>query len=446
MKLINPATEEVTEIEETSLNSIPEMCEKARLAQKIWAANSIDERIKIISNFSKLLSDNKKTLSAAITEDMGKPIASSLKEIEAVNGYVEYFCDNAKTWLANEEVESCVIAYQPKGVIGIISPWNYPLSVPNSSIVPSLIAGNAVIFKPSEHGIRIGGKIVELINSIPGIPQNLCQVIIGGKEYGKALVQSDVDMIAFTGSTAAGKHIMESSASKLHNIILELGGLDAAIVCDDADIEKSAESIVKNNAYNSGQTCCAIKRVFVDEKVYDNFVVAAKNIASDLSVGNPKEDVFMGPVVAKFQLEKIEKFVNDAITKGAKVETGGSRNEGTGFFFPPTILTQVNDDMEIMNDEPFGPILPIIPVKNWEEGIDKANSTRYGLAGSVWTEDKEKAKKVLEKIEVGVAGHNCHGVGPVGTPFGGVKQSGIGRVRSRDGMRAFCNTKVIMGL
>lgn len=445
MQIINPATEETKEIEETSIEEIPKMIEKAKEAQKIWEETTLEERIEWMEKLAKLIEKRKDEIASKITDDMGKPINSSLRETEAVANRIRFFNDNVKDWLKPEDVEEGYVEYDPLGVIAIISPWNAPFAVPFNSIPPALLIGNSVIHKPSENSMQTGIIIDDMFKELEkeGFPKNLLQTIVGAKDHGRELVKQDVALVSFTGSTAAGKDIMKNSADKLHKIIFELGGLDAAIVLKDVNVEETANEIVNINCRNTGQICCSIKRVYVEKEIYNDFVKAATQASKKITYGDPTTDVDMGPFVAKFQLDKIEEIMKDTKESGAKILTGGQRPDKKGYFYPSTIVTDVNHDMRIMKEEPFGPIVPIFSVDSYEEAIKLANDTKYGLTGSVWTKDIELAKKIAKKLEVGVAGINAHGGGPDGTPWGGAKESGIGRARNKDGFREFSNVKLV---
>jgi succinate-semialdehyde dehydrogenase / glutarate-semialdehyde dehydrogenase len=269
------------------------------------------------------------------------------------------------------------------------------------------------------------------------------QLIVGGKAHGRAVVEAGVAMIAFVGSTEAGKDIMKTCAAGLKRVSLELGGLDSAIVLKDADIQSAARQIVRSNCANRGQVCASIRRVYVELPVYSQFLQIAVAESQKIRVGNPLDDVDMGPLAGAFQLQKVEAAVADAVQKGAHVLTGGKRLEGKGFFYPSTIVAGVTNDMMLVNSEPFGPVLPIMPVDDWAEAVQWTNSTRYGLTGSIWTKDTNLARIIASQLDVGVVGFNSHGVPPLGAPWGGTKESGIGRIRSKEGLQEFCNVKFV---
>ena len=443
MQVTNPATEDVQTIDDTPLDQLPDIVARARAAQPAWGDQSVADRAKVLGKLANLIESNADSIANYITQDMGKPIKISRQEANVAISNLKFACDHAAEWLAADEVEGGYVQYDPLGVVAVISPWNGPFVVPIIAITPALLAGNAVVFKPSENALRSGIEVGKLFHALDGLPKDLVQTVIGGKDHGRQLVAQDVNMVSFTGSGVAGKDIMKRCSDKLARVLLELGGLDAAIVLKDADIQATAQSLVRNNCANTGQICCAVKRIYVEQEVYDDLVKACAAESEKVSYGDPHEDHDMGPLVAKFQLDKVESTVEDARAKGAQVLTGGQRADRPGYFYPSTVITKVNHDMKIMNDEPFGPLLPICPVENWEEAVRLANDTRYGLTGSVWTRDQELGKKIMSRLEVGVAALNSHGVGPIGTPFGGAKESGIGRIKTKEGMRAFTNVKMM---
>ena len=447
MQVTNPATEEISEIPETPLTAIPHQLARAKEAQLLWRSLSVSERAAILLPLADSIAASKAELARLIAEDMGKPIAAGLGELRRVTTGIEYLCKKAPEWLASEitdaGMEAGYIEYAPLGLVAVITPWNGPVWLSVVGLIPSLLAGNAAIYKPSENSLRTGIALAKYFHGLPGLPEGLVQLVIGGKSHGRAVVESDVAMVALVGSTAAGKDIMRTCAADLKRVSLELGGLDSAIVLKDVDIQSTASKIVRIHCTNSGQVCCSIKRVHVERQIYSQFVQEAVAEAKKIRLGDPQDDVDMGPLAGVFQLQKVEAAVADAIQKGAQVLTGGKRLERKGFFYPLTIVTGVTNDMSLMNSEPFGPVLPIMPVDDWAEAVRLTNSTCYGLTGSVWTKDASLARTIASQLDVGVVGFNAHGVPPLGAPWGGAKESGIGRTRSKEGLREFCNVKFV---
>lgn len=447
MQVINPATEEVSEIPETPLSAIPQQLEQAKEAQQSWRRLSAAERAAVLLPLADSLRSSQSDIARIIAEDMGKPLASGLAEVRRSAGGIEYLCRKAPEWLAPEisdaGSEAGFIEYAPLGVVGVITPWNGPVWLSTVGLLSSLLAGNAVLYKPSENSLRTGIELARRFQSLAGCPEGLVQLVAGGKSHGQAVVKSGVAMISLVGSTKAGKDIMKTCAAHLKRVSLELGGLDSAIVLKDADIPATARKIVRINCANSGQVCCSIKRVYVEREVYSEFLKEAVAESLRIRVGDPMEEVDMGPLAGPFQLRKVEAAVADAVQKGARILTGGSRLDRKGFFYPPTIIAGVTHDMSLMNSEPFGPLLPVMPVDDWAEAVKWTNSTRYGLTGSIWTKDADLARTIASQLDVGVVGFNDHGVPPLGAPWGGARESGLGRTRSKEGLREFCNVKFV---
>jgi acyl-CoA reductase-like NAD-dependent aldehyde dehydrogenase len=443
MLLINPATEETTAVTATPPEEIPSMVAAARKAQRGWAAFPLSERIAALRPLPKLFEENRKQLVEAITLDMGKPVKLSDAEVTRCIDAMNLFFDQSPEWLADEPRGDGFIRFEPLGTVLAITPWNFPLSIPMFSLIPSLICGNTVVWKPSEYGIRTALVFTNLFAALPALPDDCVCTVIGAKEHGKKLVDERFELISFTGSTATGKYIAERAARNLTRVQLELGGLDAAVVLQDVDAAKTAESIVRLSANNSGQVCCAVKRAFVEEPIYDEFLKRAAAASAQLKVGNPFDDVDMGPLAGEFQLEKCVEFLQDAVTRGAKVLSGGKKPGGKGYFFPHTVLAEVSSQSKLLQEEAFSPLLPIVKVKNAEEAVQLANDTRYGLSASVWTNDPKAGEEIASQLDGGVVGVNRHGVPPAGCPWGGAKESGIGRMRSPEGFRECCNLKYI---
>jgi len=439
MQHINPATGQKTEFSETK--DITGIVAKSRDAATSWSRTSIKDRINILHRANNELLSRSDEIAHAITSDIGKPIKAALSEVERSNDKTQYYLKNAKKFLKPTKVSmGNVVVYDPLGVIAVITPWNYPVSLAIGKIIPCLLTGNTVICKPSELTPRTGLVLDDIFTK--HLPPHVFQTIVGTADAGKKLVKSNIDLVSFVGSIATGKNIMKNSSDKLHKLVLELGGLDAAIVMPDADLEHVSSQIVYWNTNNSGQICCAIKRVIAHEDIYDKLVELIRLKMKKTVIGDPETEVDMGPIVSEKQLKRILEFIADARRKGAQIQ-GGKRLKRKGFFIEPAVITKVKPSMRLMYEEPFGPILPIVEFKDVKDAVKIANSTDYGLTSSVWTRSKKFAKLISEQLNVGIVAINSHGGGPMGTPWGGAKQSGIGRQNNREGVLAFTNTKLV---
>jgi phenylacetaldehyde dehydrogenase len=344
---------------------------------------------------------------------------------------------HAEEFLQPEVVDGAEIHFSALGVIAVISPWNFPVLLPLRGIIPALLAGNTVICKPSELSPRTAMAFVRAFEGVAPL-----YLAIGGKEMGAELVRLPVRAIAFTGSTVVGKSIAKEASNSLKRVVLELGGLDAAIVLADADIEVAAREIVRNNARNTGQVCNAIKRVLVHTGIYQQFLATAAEVIEQIVYGDPlDEKTEVGPLVSEVQYERVRSFLDDAISKGAK---SISRTiEHQGFLFPQVLLTDVPSSARLLHEEPFGPLLPVIPFSTEAEAITVANETSFGLSASVWTRDSQAARRIAAQLDVGLVRHNTHAAMKSGIPWGGAKESGAGRMKTKEGLREFTNVKVI---
>lgn len=447
---INPFTEKVIkEVKETPFEQIPKMVNKAKETLPVWSGLELEKRIEIIKKLIPLLEQSKQKLSKTIHEEVGKPLQKAEDEVEGAVDEIKFFLENApktlKEIILNEDTdEKDVLCFDPIGVVAAITPWNYPLSTLVVSTIPSLLAGNAVLFKPSEHTTLIGIEFFNLFKQLDkeGLPKNTVQLIVGGKDRGKALVNQEIDMVIFTGSLKAGKQIMKDSSEKLHKIILELGGKDPAIVLKDSDLEETAKGIVLGATHNTGQVCCSIERVYIQKEIFEPLVKKIVEEAKKVSIdkGNDK-NADIGPLIRKFQLKTVQNHIDEAKKKGAKILIGGKRLKGKGYFFPPTVLIDVKDDMKVMREETFGPVIPLVSFDTIEEAIEKANSSNYGLTASIWTNNKEKAVEIAKKLVAGTVIVNGWGGYKMGCPWGGAKQSGLGRINHPEGIREFTNIK-----
>ncbi len=462
LKSINPATLEVlAEVETTPVEEVFEISKKAQEAFKVWSSTTIDERLKLLKRARDILYKNQDEIARLITLENGKPILESYSmEIFPSLDLFDYYIKNAKRILKLKRVRSQIplfwvkrnyIHFEPLGVVAVISPWNYPLLFPIAPIISALVAGNCVIFKPSEYTNLIGLKIYEIFKEA-GFPESVINIVIGAGDVGEALVDSHIDKISFTGSTKTGRIIMQKAGTRPIPVTLELGGKDPMIVFDDVDVDIVSSSAVWGAFANAGQTCVSVEVCYVQEKIFEKFVEKVVEKTKKLKVGNGLDpDVEIGPINNEKQLNIIEGQIQDAISKGAKILTGGKRifpkdkngNELKGYFFEPTVLVDVDDSMLLMREETFGPVLPIIKFKDEDEVVEGANISEYGLSASVWTKDKRRAKRIVEKIRSGsVLVNECvvH-YGDAKAPCGGVKSSGFGRVHSEFGLYDMVNIK-----
>lgn len=435
LKVTNPFTREVHELQEAS--DVGRLFEDAKRQFVLWRDKSVVQRVEALSRAFGLFSERSDEMATLISQEMGKPISLARVEVDRVIEEWQYMLRNAETFLEPEKVDSVEIHYAPLGVVAVISPWNFPMLLALRGIVPALLAGNAVLFKPSELSPRSGVRIAEILSKLTPLV-----LVVGGKEVGAKVVDQPVAAIAFTGSTAVGKAIARQASESMKRVLLELGGLDAAVVLADADVSFAAREIVRANARNSGQVCNAVKRALVHESIYERFVTQACEAARELVYGDPLDpNTDIGPLVSEHQLERVRGFLADAVSQGAQAFSVPVPSQG--LFFPQTLLTHVPKNARLMHEEPFGPLLPIVPFSSEEEAIEVANATRFGLTASVWTADSNKAKRIAFRLDVGMVRLNSHAAMHSGIPWGGCKESGIGRMKTKEGLREFTNVKVV---
>ena len=444
---INPATEGVIkEFETMSQKEVMKIADSAQEAYLSWKVISLKERASYMKKLSDTLRKNKEKYGKIMTREMGKPITNSIAEIEKCAWTSEVYAKNSEEWSKGDEVQADGIEhkviFQPLGVILAIMPWNFPFWQAFRFIIPTLLAGNTAILKHASNVTESALAIEESIKEA-GFPENVFRTIIADHETVGKLIESDIIRgVSLTGSTSAGKRIGEVAGKNLKKVVLELGGSDPFIVLEDADIEFAAKGAVSGRFQNNGQSCIASKRFIVMENIAEEFAKKFTEETKKLKVGDPtKKDTDLGPLVNKEALEKIEAQVKNAVEKGGKILTGGKRIGAKGYFFEPTVISNTSKDMEITSDETFGPIAAIITVKDEEEAVKVANLLEFGLGGSVWTKDLDKGKEVAKKIESGTVFVNSITKSDPRMPFGGVKESGLGRELSKYGMREFVNVK-----
>ncbi|MEP6628743.1 MAG: aldehyde dehydrogenase family protein [Ginsengibacter sp.] len=448
MKIINPATEElITEIPDDNDESVNKKYHALLAAQPSWHQVLLPERVAILKKFSELLEKNIEHLASVLTSEVGKPLQQSRNEIKGGVARIIWLTDHAANYLSDETMllEKGLeekISYEPLGVICNISAWNYPYLVGLNVFVPALMAGNAVMYKPSEYATLTGLEIEKLLKEA-GVPQDVFKVSMGAREVGELLLDIPFDGYFFTGSYKTGKYIYEKVATRMIPCQCELGGKDPLYVADDViDIKAVASGTADGAFYNNGQSCCSVERIYVHEKVYDNYVDEFIKEVKSWKIGSPTEEgIYIGPLSRKEQPAFLEKQVNDAVQKGATLLTGGTHIERNGYYFEPTVLTNVNHSMSVMKEESFGPVIGIMKVKNDEEAIRLMQDTKYGLTASVYSSDQARAEGILRQINSGTGYWNCCDRVSAALPWSGRNHSGFGVSLSHAGLRAFTKPK-----
>jgi acyl-CoA reductase-like NAD-dependent aldehyde dehydrogenase len=454
---MNPATGEVIrEFECAGAAEVASAVNSARAAQAEWSRTPLKKRLSIIRKFQSLLNDRKEQVARTITSEAGKPyVEALLTEVLVVLDAARFLREEAVAFLRDEQVphgslatkaKSGRLIREPYGVIGIISPWNYPFSIPATESLAALVAGNAVVLKPSELTPLSALELASLLRDA-GLPESVFQVVVGDGSTGAALLESAIDKLVFTGSVATGKRIAQAAASRLLPIVLELGGKDPMIVLEDADIDVACSGAVWGAFVNAGQACLSIERCYVHASVYEKFAAACAEKAKQLRIGNGMHpDTDVGPLIHERQLRIVEHHIEDALAGGAKLLAGGHRHPELGpNYYAPTVLAHVNHEMLIMREETFGPVLPIMRFDSDAEAIARANDSQYGLAASIWTRDRTRGERMARQIKAGTVmvndGLSCFGISEA--PHGGMKASGIGRTHGRLGLEEMIRTKYV---
>mmetsp|Transcript_24944 Transcript_24944/g.54396 ORF Transcript_24944/g.54396 Transcript_24944/m.54396 type:complete len:478 (-) Transcript_24944:79-1512(-) len=453
----NPATGEViARVPVSTRNDVQGAIQRSIEAQVVWAAVPLEERIQLLKDGCAVLSGRADELAAQITEEMGKPITEAREEVDGEVGKNELLDlvaeANADELLGGEEeggAQSLVVR-DALGVVAVISPWNYPSDEILLLALPALAAGNTVIVKPSEVTPLAGAMTVEAVSSV--LPPGVLQIVQGDGEVGSWLVESDgVNMVAMTGSTAVGRNIMSSCASGLKRLVLELGGKDPMVVFADADLDVAADDAVRNSLSNTGQVCCSVERIYVDESVKDEFEEKVVEIAKTYKVGDGRnEDNKVGPLVSKMQRDRVDMQVDVALKNGAQLLYQSPLPESAPkdtSFYPVTVLGEVNQDMDIQRLETFGPVVSLATFDgSEEEAVRLANDTEYGLASCVYTKDMKRATRVARRINSGQVGINCYSLdnAHLACPWVGHKSSGFGYHSGRDGWRQFSVPKSLV--
>ncbi len=454
---VNPATGQILrELECANENDVLATVARARAEQKAWADVDTRKRIAVLREFQSRLNEKKSEIAEAIARESGKPVAEALTtEILVVLDAARFLIDNAYRLLRDEPVshgslatklKKGLLVREPYGVIGIISPWNYPFSIPATETLAALVAGNAVVLKPSEFTSLVALELQSLLHA-SGVPKDVFQVIVGAGAAGAALIHSQIDKLVFTGSVATGKRIAAAAAERLLPVVLELGGKDPMLVLDDADVDVASSAAVWGAFVNAGQTCLSVERCYVHRSLYESFLKVCVEKTKKVKVGHgldPATDV--GPMIHERQMRLVEEHAEDARARGARVLAGGARFPEMGRnFYKLTVLADVTHEMRIMREETFGPVLPVMAFDNDDEAVALANDSDYGLSASVWTRDRQRGERLARRIQAGTVMVNdvvsCFGISEA--PHGGVKASGVGRTHGRFGLEEMVRLKYV---
>ena len=448
LNTINPATEEViNRYEMITEAQINDKVKKARIAFDEWKKNW-DNRIDLLHDFAQQLRKSKEELAKTATREMGKAIKEARSEVEKCAWAMEYFSDNGKIFATDEVINAdarkTFVTFEPLGVIGSIMPWNFPYWQALRFAAPSLMVGNTIVLKPASATMQCGIEIEKCFNKI-GTPDGVFQTLVGDSSIVETLIDSaDLSAVTFTGSVAAGAKVVQRATSQIKKCVLELGGSDPFIVCEDADIEKASKGAVKGRFINCGQSCIASKRFIVSKKIANEFIEKFIQMTEKLKVGDPlSDDTDLGPLVNASGLKTIDSQVKDSIKAGAELLTGGEQIKSKGYFYKPTILRNVSPKLRVAQEEVFGPVAPIMVADDDMQTIKLANDSQYGLGASIWTEDLDKAEKLSRMVQSGIVSVNNIVASDPRVPFGGVKKSGFGRELSRYGMLEFVNIKSV---
>ncbi|MCA3217953.1 MAG: aldehyde dehydrogenase family protein [Burkholderiales bacterium] len=448
LSITNPSNGTViAELPEDTHETVHAKYKGARVAQAAWAVTPLRRRVGAIERFRAGIVQHLDHLAAVLTSEVGKPIKQSRNELNGLLGRIDFFLAETEKTLAPREVFNDggmveTIHHEPLGVIANISAWNYPYFVGANVFVPALLAGNAVLYKPSEYATLTGLEIGKLLHA-SGIPQDVFAVLVGGGRVGIELLKEPVDGVFFTGSYGTGKRIAEAVAGRMIKLQLELGGKDPTYVCEDVDVAAAAASLADGAMYNTGQSCCSVERIYVHERIHDAFVDAFVKEVQGFKVGEPAdESTYIGPLTRSQQVKLLSMHVADAVAKGAKLLAGGRPlDRPGGHWFEPTVLGNVNHDMAVMREESFGPIIGIQKVSGDDEALRLMNDTDYGLTAGVYTKDALRAQRLLSRVNAGSVYWNCCDRVSPRLPWSGLKHSGVGLTLSTFGIETFTRPK-----
>lgn len=452
IQVMNPATgEQVGTVPNGGEAEATAAIEAAAAAFPGWSKTTVYERAELLMKWHDLLLEHKEEVGAILTKEMGKPLAEAIGEIEYSASFISWFAEEGKrlygrTIPASKEGKRIQINKQPVGVVVSITPWNFPAAMMARKMAPALAAGCTFVAKPAKLTPLTAVRIYELAEEA-GFPKGVINLVTGSaSKIGKVFTSHpDVRKLTFTGSTEIGKELMKQSSETMLNLSLELGGHAPIIVLDDANLELAVEGVMASKFRNAGQTCVCGNRIYVQSSIVDQFSSMLQEATAKLKVGNGLEEgVTIGPLVDKDGYEKVEKHVQDAVSKGAKVLIGGDgKSENDAYFYNPTVLVNANSDMLVMNEETFGPVAPIMSFEKDEEAVKLANDTRFGLAAYFFTDSMSRGTYLAENLDYGIVGWNDGSPSTAQAPFGGMKESGLGREGGQEGLEAFVETKYI---
>lgn len=448
--VINPGTlEEAGRVKKDNSEAIKKKITKAHEKFHDFKKMNAQDRSDLLFKWADKIDKNRQEIAELVTFEGGKPFAEALGEVDYANSYIKYYAEEAKriygrTVPANNDDTRIVVTRHPIGVVAAITPWNFPVAMMARKAAPAVAAGNTFIVKPASATPMSAMKFIDLALEA-GFDEGVIQYVnASGSDAGEIFTQSDKIMkLTFTGSTEVGKQLMSDASVTVKNVTMELGGHAPLIVHHDADIDKAVEGAIASKFRNSGQTCVCSNRFYVHEDVLDEFTEKFTTQVKELKVGNGMEDgVKIGPLIDEDGYDKVMKHIEDAIEKGGKVMTGGNGNQSGGYFIEPTVITNVTDEMICMNEETFGPLAPIQSFSNLDEAIKKANSTEFGLAAYYFTENYATGIRLTEELDFGVLGWNNGAPSAANIPFGGLKESGVGREGAPEGLEPYTETKV----
>ena len=449
IETINPASGKViATYNSMSVEEVNQKTKNARNSFENWKKLDISERCTYMRRLGRVMKKNKDNYAKLVTEEMGKPIRQSLAEIEKCAWVCDYYSEHAESFLRDEliptEFRKSFVSFEPLGVIACIMPWNFPFWQVMRFAVPALTAGNVGILKHSSVCLGTALQIEQAFKDA-GFPENVFQSVIGDYRAGEALIQSDIDAVSVTGSVNTGKRVAELATKDLKKFVLELGGSDPFVVLEDADLTQTAHMAAQSRLLNNGQSCIAAKRFIVVKDVADKFTKLFVEETESEVVGDPMDSkTTVGPLVRDSQREALAKQVDDAKTKGASILTGGNLIKRDGYFYEPTVVSQVDHSMKIIKEEVFGPAAPILVVNDEEEAIREANNSEFGLGASIWTSNIERGIRLARNVQSGIVSVNEMVRSDPRLPFGGIKHSGIGRELSEVGIKEFVNVKSVV--